>query len=421
MTPDFKKTEKQVEAIRLLASTARNIMLYGGSRSGKTFIAVYAICVRALKEKSRHVILRHRFNHVKTSIWMDTLPKVLSVCFPDLEVVFKRSDYYVLFPNGSEVWIGGLDDAERVEKILGKEYSTMYFNECSQIAYRAINIALTRLAEKNGLTKKAYYDENPPTKKHWSYWQFIKKLDPNTMEPIPADRYDSLLMNPKDNLQNIDEDYIEEVLNRLSDREKARFRDGTFIDSDEGNAYYAFERDINVHPFRKEYAQGTTMIGMDFNVNPMTATVGYYTNGIFYVSDEAFLPNSDTYKMSAELQKRGYKGGLIFPDSTGANRKTSGKSDHLILKDDGFTIKPTFNPRVRDRVNNMNRLLKDGRIIIDPKCKKLIEDLEKVVWKGDNLDEGQEKQLTHISDALGYWCWSLDNIVYRPPSAIKLI
>jgi hypothetical protein len=148
--------------------------------------------------------------------------------------------------------------------------------------------------------------------------------------------------------------------------------------------------------------------------------VGYYTNSIFYVMDEVFLPNSDTYKMSSELIKRGYKGGLVFPDSTGANRKTSGRSDHLILKDDGFTIKPTHNPFVKDRVNNVNRLLRDGKIIIDPKCKKLIEDLEKVVWKGDNLDEGREGQLTHISDALGYWTWGLDNMVYRTPTAIKL-
>lgn len=419
--PSFKKTNKQKEAIKILSSlAARYIMLFGGSRSGKTFIAVYAICVRAAKTKSRHVILRLRFNHAKTSIWMDTLPKVLSICFPDLKVQFVGTDYYILFPNGSEVWIGGLDDAQRVEKILGKEYSTIYFNECSQIPYKSIQIALTRLAEKNNLVKKAYFDENPPTKKHWSYPLFIEGKHPETFEPVDASRYACLLMNPEDNIENIDEEYITEVLDKLSDKERERFKEGKFSDADDGSVYYSFERSVNVHKFEKHYAQGTLMIGMDFNVNPMTAIVGYYTNSIFYVMDEVFLPNSDTYKMSAELIKRGYKGGLIFPDSTGANRKTSGRSDHLILKDDGFTIKPTHNPFVKDRVNNVNRLLRDGKIIIDPKCKKLIEDLEKVVWKGDDLDEGKEGQLTHISDALGYWTWGLDNMVYKAPTAIKL-
>jgi hypothetical protein len=90
------------------------------------------------------------------------------------------------------------------------------------------------------------------------------------------------------------------------------------------------------------------------------------------------------------------------------------------LKDDGFIVKDTRNPFVKDRINNVNRLLKDGRIIIDPKCKRLIQDFEKVVWDGQDLDKRSDASLTHISDALGYWCWSLDNMVYRAPTAIKL-
>lgn len=421
MTTIFKKTKKQAQAIVLLASNAvRYCMLYGGSRSGKTFIAIYAIFVRASKIKSRHVILRLKFNHAKTSIWLDTIPKVLKICFPDLKVEFKASDFYVLLPNGSEVWIGGLDDSTRVEKILGKEYSTIYFNESSQIPWRSIQVALTRLAERNDLKKRAYFDMNPPTKKHWAYWLFEKGLNPDTLEPVDTSRYGKILMNPMDNLENIDEEYISEVLDKLSPQERARFRDGEYSDFGDGQVYYSFDRALNVHLIEKEKRVGTIMIGMDFNVNPMTAVVGYYINKMFYVIDEVYLENSDTYKMSAELIRRGYKGAWIFPDSTGRNRKTSGKSDHIILKDDGFNVRPTHNPFVRDRVNNMNRLLRDGSIIIEPKCQKLIYDLERVTWKGDDLDEGTEKNLTHISDALGYWCWSLNNLVYQQPSNIKI-
>lgn len=417
----FKKTIKQKEQAILLADNiARYLMSYGGSRSGKTTGKIRALIIRACKVKSRHLIVRLRFNHVKTSIWLDTLPKVLMLCFPDLKVEFKASDYYIQFPNGSEIWIGGLDDAARVEKILGKEYSTIYFNECSQIPFKSVEMALTRLAEKNELKKKAYFDMNPPTKSHWSYWLFIKGLHPETMEPIDTEKYRALMMNPLDNIQNIDSEYVTEILDKLSDNERRRFRDGEFLDSGEGQAYYSFNRSMNVHEFDKKYSAGTVMIGMDFNVNPMTAVVGYYQNNQFHIMDELYLPNSDTYKMSAELIKRGYKGALIFPDSTGSNRKTSGRSDHLILKDAGFTIKDTRNPFVKDRVNNVNRLLGDGKVIIDPKCKKLIQDLEKVVWDGNDIDKKSDDSLTHISDAMGYWLWSLDNMVYRTPSPIKL-
>jgi len=149
---------------------------------------------------------------------------------------------------------------------------------------------------------------------------------------------------------------------------------------------------------------------MDFNVNPMTAVVGYYVNETFYAIDEVYLENSDTFKMSDELKRRGYIGD-VYPDSTGANRKTSGKSDHLILREAGFTVKKTHNPIVFDRINNVNRLLTADRLIISPKCKKLIADLEKVVWRDNQLDKKTHPELTHISDALGYWLYAVDNML----------
>jgi PBSX family phage terminase large subunit len=392
-------------------------MLFGGSRSGKTFLAVRALIIRASKEKSRHVILRLNFNHIKTSIWLDTLPKVLKISFPDLTVEWNKTDYYITLPNGSEVWVGGLDDEKRVEKILGKEYSTMYFNECSQIPYKSIQIALTRLAEKNTLKKKAYYDQNPPGKKHWSYWLFEKHLDPVDNIPVEPTRYASILMNPKDNIDNIDPEYITEILDNLPEAQRKRFKDGEFSTDDDGAAYYAFDRDKNVKAIDSSYQSGQRCIGMDFNVQPMTAVVGHYVNKKFYVMSEAFLENSDTFKMSTHLIKNGHKGANIYPDSTGSNRKTSGISDHQILEKDGFKIQFTRNPLVVDRVNNLNRLLREERIIIDPSCRKLINDLEKVSWKDGALDQKIDKMVTHISDALGYWCWALDPMRMEQPKS----
>ncbi|MAK86563.1 MAG: DNA-packaging protein, partial [Pseudomonas sp.] len=176
-------TPKQREANRLLSSAARNIMLRGGSRSGKTFVLIRAIIQRAINAPgSRHAIFRFRFNHAKTSVWSDTLPKVLKLCFPDLRVRFDKTDFYVELPNESQIWIAGLDDKERVEKILGQEYVTLYFNESSQIPWGSVETAMSRLAQKcelapeiaaatgrKYLALKAYFDCNPPSKLHWSY------------------------------------------------------------------------------------------------------------------------------------------------------------------------------------------------------------------------------------------------------------
>ena len=129
--PTCVLTARQIEANELLGGSAKHICLVGGARSGKTFLLVRAVFVRALKAPgSRHLIARLRKNHVVASIGRDTLPKVVELCFPGL---FKldQSEWFLTLPNKSEIWLGGLDDKERVEKILGTEFATIYLNECS--------------------------------------------------------------------------------------------------------------------------------------------------------------------------------------------------------------------------------------------------------------------------------------------------
>lgn len=234
----FKLTPKQEEANALLASSPTHIMLAGGSRSGKTFLEVRAIMIRALKAPgSRHAIMRFRFGHVKQSIVHDTFPKVRALCFPDVDVQINRSDWFARFPGGSEVWFGGLDDKERTEKILGSEYATIMLNECSQIPYNSRNMAVTRLAQlvtdtvtKKPLPLKMYYDENPPDKGHWTYKLFKTKHDPETKTYLTdPDNYGFMQLNPYDNKENLSPDYIK-TLESLPLRLRKRFLEGEFRD-----------------------------------------------------------------------------------------------------------------------------------------------------------------------------------------------
>lgn len=237
--PSFKLTAKQEEGNALLASPARHVMLFGGSRSGKTFLIVRAIIIRALKASdSRHISLRYRFGHIKSSIIYDTFPKVMKLCFPGVTYELNKTDWYVKFPNGSEYWFGGLDDKERTEKILGNEYATIHLNECSQIPLSSRNMAVTRLAqlvnedigERKPLALKMYYDENPPDKGHWTYKLFRLKQDPESKSALPnPDDYASMQMNPQDNRENLAGDYVA-TLEGLPVRLQKRFLRGEFRD-----------------------------------------------------------------------------------------------------------------------------------------------------------------------------------------------
>ena len=231
----IKKTARQRQAIALMTDPEiRTILLSGGSRSGKTFIACYAIAVRALKAAgSRHAILRFHFRDVKNAVGRDTMPKVLKLIGTPYTI--DRTDWFFTLPNGSEIWLGGLDDDERVEKILGMEYATIYYNESSQISYHAYTTAQTRLAQKTDLINRAYVDCNPPTKSHWLHKLFLEHIDPETRVPVPnPDRYAVLNMNPIDNRENLPDGYIEDTLAALPERKRRRFLEGEWLDDPEG-------------------------------------------------------------------------------------------------------------------------------------------------------------------------------------------
>lgn len=237
----MKLTERQQQAQQVLSGPATHLMLYGGSRSGKTFLLVRNLVMRALKApKSRHAILRFRFNAVKASIIYDTFPKVLEVAFPGVKCDLSKSDWFARFDNESQIWFGGLDDKERTEKILGQEYATIYLNEASQIPWNSRNIALTRLAQKvyqeidgrepQPLKMRMYYDCNPPSKSHWTYKVFHDKQDPESKQPLPnPSEYAYFQINPQSNAENLSAEYLS-TLASMSARMRKRFETGEFAD-----------------------------------------------------------------------------------------------------------------------------------------------------------------------------------------------
>ncbi|MBI1188299.1 MAG: DNA-packaging protein [Alphaproteobacteria bacterium] len=210
-------------------------MVYGGSRSGKTFLLVYAVVMRALKAPgSRHLICRKATKHVRTSVFLDTFPKVMALAFPDVAFETNKSDLVAFLPGGSEIWFGGLDDKERVEKILGQEYATVYVNECSQLSYDAIVMLRSRLAQAcvqsdgRPLKLKAYYDLNPTGKSHWTYKEFVAGVDPKSGKPLNKERRTWATINPHEN-PHLPKQYLDEILDDMPERQRVRFRDGQYI------------------------------------------------------------------------------------------------------------------------------------------------------------------------------------------------
>ena len=238
----------------MLCGPQTNIMAVGGSRSGKTFTIVKSLVARARKAQGSHqAILRLHLKDVKEKIGLDTLPKVMRLRFGDTRWtygsgsgLFKVLDKTIPKEDGSEIWLLGLDDQDRTDKILGSEFCGLYYNECSQLSYGAVLTGMSRLAQLvtyrstptgplRTLVNRVYYDLNPVGTGHFSYSLFIEGHEPGTIKKIacPED-YVFMYVNPGDNEQNLAPGYIQNILERMPELKRKRFFEGRYVAQLEG-------------------------------------------------------------------------------------------------------------------------------------------------------------------------------------------
>lgn len=331
----FKLTPMQRQGRKILNGAALNVLAVGGSRSGKTTLITRNILLRAaVAPNSRHLIFRSVRADLVRTIWQDTLPKVLNEDFKGLAFKKDEKNLVLRFPhNKSEIWLGFLNESGSLESVLGNEYSTIYANECSQISYKAVLMARTRLAQncrKNSgekLRLKFYYDENPPSKLHWSYKEFIEKKNPRNSEALknPED-FAFFYLNPKDNADNLDEAYFK-ILENLPKEERERFLLGLW---GSGVAGAIYTEELNAA--QNEGRIATAKYNPDFpcyavfDIGTFDATVIWFVQ---FIDDKIFI--LDFYQNTGRgfphydevIKSKGYNVKLLFFPHDGANKDWS--------------------------------------------------------------------------------------------------
>lgn len=280
----------------LLTKGKRFCLVYGGSRSGKTFELVGTVAERALLAPgSRHLIVRQEGTAVRRAIVKGTWPAAMALRFPGLPFEWHEQYGYFRLPNGSEVWIGGLNDDGALEKILGNEYATIYVNEASEVRYSAFTLLRSRLAQQadtvegRPLSQRLYVDLNPTTRQHWTYRLWIDGVDPESGLPVDRDAFGHVVVNPMDNAANLSADYIAD-LRSLPPRARKRFFEGAYVEDVEDALWRreVIRRVQNVPPLRRIVVAidpaVTTEAGSD---ETGIICAGVDANGIGYVLEDA--------------------------------------------------------------------------------------------------------------------------------------
>lgn len=232
----YQRNPGQERVRQLFTSGKRFCLVYGGSRSGKTFEIVGTIMERALLSPgSRHLIVRQEGTSAKRAIVKGTLPEMMDLRFPGVPYEWKELYGYVELPNGSQVWVGGLNDDRALEKILGNEYATIYINEASEVRYQAMTLLRSRLAQTcktvkgAPLSQRFYVDLNPTTRQHWTYRMWIDGVEPESQTAVDPDQYGHVVVNPMDNAANLSQDYLLD-LRELPPHARKRFFEGAYVE-----------------------------------------------------------------------------------------------------------------------------------------------------------------------------------------------
>jgi len=404
----LKLTKKQNEAIKLIHQDIPNVLLYGGARSGKSYVIVADMIATALLYPgSRQLIARLHFNHAKNSVWNETLLPILKT-YPDEIYKTNSTDLVARFYNGSEIFVDGLDEKDRIEKILGREFCKIYLNECSQIPYSTVTIVKTRLAQRVKLKdkeefhkNKIIYDMNPPSPTHYTHKLFIEKINPDNDKDLnKPNNYQCIKLNPTDNLENLSDDYIDN-LKQLPEMERKRFLFGEFV-KPEGCIYERFDYDtMTIDELPKVFDK--YVIGVDLGNNIAVVLIGWIDDAV-YIIDEFPLFKETPDKINEEIVKRWEQYDYVaYTDiNWGEMVFDCIASCYPAKKGQGSVI---------DGINFINQLIESNKFFVSKSCLNVLSDLDNYVWN-PNTDQ-PVKENDHFVDALRYAIYSepayLDN------------
>ena len=340
-----------------------------------------------------------------------TLASVFTL-FDSLNLKYKyNQNKGILSVGGTDIICGSLDNYNPYR---GIEIGWWWLDEGRDTDVEAFKVLMGRLRHKRAKRLEGRVTTSPDGF-NWIYDYFAGEKKTHEFELIEATSMDNPFL-PDGYIQTLEQSYDQKVFQQEVL--------GKFVNINLGSIYYAFKRSDHLDRLCTLNRSYPLYAGIDFNINPITAVIGQFYDNKAHIVDEIYIMSSDTHELGELIKEKYSTQTILIPDATGKALKTSsrGLSDHQILRNIGFQIKNSGNPFRADRYNCVNNLFAKSRLRINPKCKNLVNDLEKVTYKeGTNLpNTSQDSTLTHISDALGYLCWYFDPIV-KPYSPVQMI
>jgi hypothetical protein len=377
-------------------------VLVAGRRFGKSYLSCVELLRGAIENPGQtYFYCAPTYRMAKDIAW-----KVLKRLVPKAWIKSKNeTDLKIELVNGSMIELKGTENAMALR---GRSLSGVVLDEAafmdSEVWFEVIRPAL---ADKQGW---ALFISTPDGTASWFYelWQYAKSGDDDWMRwcyttveggNVPAEEVEAA--RAQLDARTFRQEF-EASFENLSGLVAVSFSDAN-ISTD--------AVDINVLPL---------LLGVDFNVDPMSGICAVKKDDTLYVFDEIMLTGgATTWDFAEEVTRRfGVERRVIAcPDPTGYARKTSGigVTDHTILRKSGFTVQSPRSPwKIRDKITAVNTALMDAtgtrRTLIHPRCRELIKSLRTLTYAPGTGLPNKNLGVDHAFDALGYLCLQKFNL-----------
>lgn len=373
-------------------SNKRFRTVIAGRRSGKSFLAIRELCYHARLPNRRVWYVAPTRSQAKGLVWDQLKDKLIKLNWVKK---INESDLSITLQNGSIIELRSGDAYDRMR---GYSVDFVALDEFADIDSEAwFSVVRATLSDRNG---KAMFISTPKGS-NWAADIFNKNLeDPDNWASWQITTESAGIVSKEE---------LESARRDLDERTYQQEYCASFIQYS-GVIYYNFDRKLHVEKYTGALPD-IIHVGCDMNVDPMSATIGIQRpDGVFHIIDYLRIYGSNTHEMAEEIRRR-YpdKKIYVYPDASGRQRRSSagGMTDHIILQNAGFVVKVnSTNPAVKDRIAAVNSKLKSSSgvvsIKIDPKCKPVIECLERQTYKEGTQIPDKDSGYDHQNDATGY-------------------
>jgi len=376
---------------KVINNESRFRVLVTGRRFGKTFLAINELAKFASKPNQKVWYVAPTYRQAKAICWNVLKEKMI---YHKWVKAINHSDLTITLKNNSTITLRGSDNEQSLR---GVGLNFLCIDEFADVNKEAwFEVLRPTLSDTKG---HALFCGSPRGFGNWSYELFKQGETNNDWASF---KYTTIEGG------NVDKDEVEQAKQDLDIRTFQQEYEATFVNYS-GMIYYNFSRESNIiEKYQKETA--ILHIGLDFNVDPMSAVVCVIINEKIIVVDEIQIYSSNTQEMCDEIKNR-YKNKqiVVYPDPSARQRKTSagGFTDLSILKNAGFDVKcKNTAPLIRDRINAVNAKLKNvngkNSLFIVKSCKNVIKSIERQIYKEGTHVPDKDSGYDHMNDALGY-------------------